>query len=266
MNRVTLFLGAAAIALAIGTPQASWAADRWEGDDNPWQAGGSENELTGGTVQDHDMEGAADEDWMVLSQRPFSSYEVRIDGFSDGLTYTGTGDTIAVDLVESDGTSVSTGYNNHPLAIDRHITFANDTATANNEQHIRVSSPNCNPCSAAGSGYTVRMFDTTYSIPRFNNTASQVTFLILNNNLDRSVSVTEHFFGPTGTLLASNPTSINAHGTAVINTSTIGGLAGQSGAVTITSSGGYGSLSGKGVALEPGTGFTFDTMMVLRQP
>ena len=264
MNRFILFLGAGAIALALGTPQAS-AADRWEGDGGPWQGGFTENQMTPGSIQDHDMEGT-DEDWVVLSQRPFSSYEIRVDGFSDGLTYTPTGDTIAVDLVETDGTSVSTGYNNNPLAIDRHITFANNTATANDNQHIRVSSAACAPCTAASSGYSIRMFDTTYSIPRFNNSASQTTVMILNNNLDRSVSATAHFFDPTGALLTSNTSAINAHGTAVINTSTIGGLAGQSGAVTITSSGGYGSLSGKGVALEPGTGFTFDTMMVLRQP
>lgn len=273
MNRVMLFLGMGAIAVALGTPQASWANDRWEfsqgvccgADNGPYQSGFSENELTAGTVEEHDMEGV-DEDWMVLSQRPFSSYEVRVDGFGDGLTNSQTGETIAVDLVGSDGTTASTGYNNNPIAIDRHITFVNDTATANDDQHIRVSSPYCNPCIPQESGYIVRLFDTTYSIPRFNNSATQVTFLILNNNLDRSVSVTEHFFSPTGTLLASNPTSINAHGTAVINTSTIAGLAGQSGGVTITSTGGYGSLSGKGVALEPGTGFTFDTMMVPRQP
>ena len=269
MNRLMLFLGVGALAVALGTP--ALANDRWEfnfgccgADNGPWQGGASENELTPGSVQDHDMEGAADEDWMVLSQRPFSSYEVRVDGMSDSLTYTPTGETVAVDLVQSDGTTVATGYNMNPIAIDRRITFANNAAAANDDQHIRVSSPYCNPCGAPDSGYTIRMFDTTYNIPRFNNSATQVTVMILQNSSDRSVDTTAHFFDSTGTLLASQPTTIAAHGTAVVNTSTITGLAGQSGAIVVTNSGGYGVLSGKGVALEPGTGFTFDTMMFPR--
>jgi hypothetical protein len=39
---------------------------------------------------------------------------------------------------------------------------------------------------------------------------------------------------------------------------TIPVLLGQSGSVTIAQLGGYGALAGKGVALEPSTGFTFD--------
>jgi hypothetical protein len=40
------------------------------------------------------------------------------------------------------------------------------------------------------------------------------------------------------------------------------GLAGQSGAAEIAQMGGYGALTGKAVALEPATGFTFDTSIV----
>jgi len=34
--------------------------------------------------------------------------------------------------------------------------------------------------------------------------------------------------------------------------------------VTVTHDGGYGGLVGKAVSLEPGTGFTFDTLMLPR--
>lgn len=266
MNRLMLILSVGAVAAALITPAASMAADRWENNDNgPWQSGITDNEMTPGSIQEHDMEGAADEDWIILSQRPFSSYEVRVDGMSDGLTLTtGAGDALAVDLVESDGTVVATGYSMNPAAVDRRVTFANNAATANDNQQMRISSAFCNPCTAAASGYTIRLFDTTYNIPRFNNSASQITVLILQNSLSSSVSATAHFFNGSGTLLASQALTIAAHGTSVVNTSTIGGLAGQSGAIIVTSSGGYAGLSGKAVALEPGTGFTFDTMMTPR--
>lgn len=270
MKRLMLLLGVGALAAVVGTPAPSMAADRWEGDDSPWQSGGSDNEITPGSVQEHDMEavgGVADEDWIILSQRPFSSYEIRVDGMSDGLTYTtGSGDILAVDLVESDGTLVATGYNMHPVGVDRRVTFQNDTATANNDQQMRISSPYCGTScgSFLNSGYTIRMFDTTYTIPRFNNSGTQTTVMILQNNVSSSVAVDAHFFDPSGSLLATHSVTIAARGTAVVNTSTVPGVAGASGAIIVTNSGGYGALSGKAVALEPGTGFTFDTMMVPR--
>jgi hypothetical protein len=256
MNRLLLFLGVGVVAAALGTPRASMAADRWENNDNgPWQPGFTDNELTPGSVQEHDMEGAADEDWLIVSQRPYSSYEARVDGMSDGLTLTTAGgDILAVDLVESDGTVVATGYTMNPVGVDRRVPFRNDTATANDDQQVRISSPYCNPCSALGSGYTIRLFDTTYTIPRFNNSATQVTVMILQNSSSGSVAMTAHFFNASGTLLASQSQSIAAHGTYVVNTTTIAGLAGTSGSIIVTNSGGHGVLSGKAVAVEPRPG------------
>lgn len=265
MNRLMFVLGMGALAAALSTP-GSFAADRWENNDNgPWQSGFTDNEITPGSVQEHDMEGD-DEDWIILSQRPYSSYEVRVDGMGDGLTLTtGSGDLLAVDLVESDGTVVASGYNMNPAGVDRRITFSNDTATANNDQQIRVSSPACAPaCSAAGSGYTLRLFDTTYNVSRFNNGGTQTTVAILQNSLDSSVSGTLYLFNPAGTLLGSQGVSINGHGVAVVNTAGIPGAAGVAGSMILTNSGGYGGLSGKAIALEPSTGFTFDTIMTSR--
>jgi hypothetical protein len=52
------------------------------------------------------------------------------------------------------------------------------------------------------------------------------------------------------------------HGLQVIQTASVAGLAGQSGSAQIAQMGGYAALVGKAVALEPGTGFTFDTAIV----
>jgi hypothetical protein len=50
----------------------------------------------------------------------------------------------------------------------------------------------------------------------------------------------------------------------VLNTATLGFAAGQSGSITVANTARYGDLAGKAVALEPATGFTFDTLMVPR--
>jgi hypothetical protein len=49
-----------------------------------------------------------------------------------------------------------------------------------------------------------------------------------------------------------------------VPTSAIGALVGQGGSITIAHDGAYGSLNVKAVALEPSTGFSFDTAGVYR--
>jgi hypothetical protein len=50
----------------------------------------------------------------------------------------------------------------------------------------------------------------------------------------------------------------------VLNAGTVSGVAGSSGAVTVAHDGRYGDLAAKVVALEPATGFSFDTPGVVR--
>lgn len=98
-------------------------------------------------------------------------------------------------------------------------------------------------------------------MPRFNNSATQVTLLIIQNNTTTPVNAFLYFFDAAGTLLHTEPSGVLANGVLVLNTSSIGALAGQSGAVRVAHTGGQGALTGKAVALEPSTGFTFDTAM-----
>jgi hypothetical protein len=60
----------------------------------------------------------------------------------------------------------------------------------------------------------------------------------------------------------SEPLSVPRNGVQVVQGGGIGALAGQSGSAAIVHTGGYGALAGKAVALEPATGFTFDTLIV----
>jgi len=69
---------------------------------------------------------------------------------------------------------------------------------------------------------------------------------------------------PAGALLATQAFSLAAKNTLVVGTVTIAGLSGQSGAITIAHDGRYGDLTGKAVALEPATGYSFDSPMLWR--
>ena len=110
--------------------------------------------------------------------------------------------------------------------------------------------------------YRIRAFETTYSIPRINNSGTQRTVLILQNPASYTIDGNIHFWDTTGSLLATSPFSLAAKATLVLNTSTV--VPGSSGAITLSNNGRYGDLSGKTVALEPATGFSFDTPMLHR--
>jgi hypothetical protein len=60
-----------------------------------------------------------------------------------------------------------------------------------------------------------------------------------------------------GAPAGSAPLNLARKALQVLNTSTI--AAGTSGSITIVHDSGYGDLSAKSVALEPATGFSFDT-------
>ncbi|HET9315666.1 MAG TPA: hypothetical protein VFQ51_08755, partial [Vicinamibacteria bacterium] len=131
-------------------------------------------------------------------------------------------------------------------------------------QWVRVRSGSCTTDCGPDDVYRIRAYDSTYAVPRFNNSGTQVTVLIIQNPGPEPVDLTVHFWSPTGALLASySPASAVApKALLVLTTSTVPGAAGQSGAMTVSHTAGYGGLAGKTVALEPATGFSFDTPMV----
>jgi hypothetical protein len=64
--------------------------------------------------------------------------------------------------------------------------------------------------------------------------------------------------------LAAEPFDLSPRSTLVLNTQTVPGAAGLAGTLTVANDGRYGDLTGKTVALEPSTGFSFDSPMVPR--
>ena len=109
--------------------------------------------------------------------------------------------------------------------------------------------------------YTIVFHDTTLLVPRWNSSGSQITVIVVQN--PRSVAVVGllHFYNALGTPVQTVELLVPAYGVQVINTASLPPLAGLSGSAQITHDGGYGGLTGKAVALEPSTGFTFDTVI-----
>jgi uncharacterized repeat protein (TIGR01451 family) len=227
--------------------------------------GRRDGELTHGTDALLDLAAqagpTADEDVFRINQQPYSSYEVMVDDTSGDI---GTGNGPSLERIGPDGTTVVQSSLPVGKGPSRSLRWANTTAGEVEGEMVRVRSAECGTDCGPDDVYRIRMYETTYSITRFNNAGTQVTVLILQNPADYPVSGEVYFRDAAGLLLATEPFSVTAKATLVLNTATIPGANGVSGAITIAHDARYGDLSGKTVALEPATGFSFDSPMAPR--
>jgi hypothetical protein len=251
------------LALGLGLALVSGRAARADVWDIQTQNDGSsatENELVHGSDQLHDLGGPPlpDQDWFALGQKPFSSYEAVADATSGDI-----GPSLALDRVDSAGSilqpsqAVGVGYT-------KSLRWANLTANEVNDEFVRVMSAGCDTNCGPEDVYRIRFAETTYSIPRFNNFGTQVTVLLLQNPTNYPISGTIYFWDVNGVQVGFQAFSLTGKNTLVLATNTVPGANGVGGAVTIAHDGRYGDLSGKTVALEPATGFSFDSPMLPR--
>ncbi len=222
----------------------------------------TQNELIHGSDQLHDL-GAlagpvADVDWYRISQRPYASYQILVDAVSGDL------DSLLVDRIASDGTSTLQISAAVGAGFSRSLAWMNATASTQAGEFIRVMSGSCTTDCGPDDVYRIRVYETTYAVPRFNNSGTQTTVLLLQNPTSVTITGDVYFWSTSGTLLATHAFTLSPKNTLVLNTSTVPGASGVSGALTIAHTGGYGELAGKAVALEPATGFSFDTPLVPR--
>jgi len=196
--------------------------------------------------------GNADTDSYKISQKPFSSYEAVVDSTSGDI-----GPTLAVDRIGPDGTTVLQSSQPVGVGFTRSLRWMNTTASVIEDETVRVQSGQCTTDCGPDDVYFIRGYETTYSVPRFNNVGTQVTILLLQNPTDYVISGNVYFWNPAGTLLATTPFTLASKNLLVLNTGTVAPAV--SGAVTIAHDGRYGDLSAKTVALEPSTGFSFDS-------
>ena len=233
-------------------------ADVWDIQTNNDNSSATLNELVHGSDQIHDLgvqAGSADQDWYQISQKAYSSYEVVVDGTSGDVG------TVGLDRMASDG-SVAQSAVAAGVGFTRSLRWINATAAAVDTEHVRVQSGGCTTDCGTDDVYRIRSYETTAAIPRFNNAGTQVTVVILQNPTTDVITGNVYFWNTAGTLIATRPFSLTAKNTLVFNSAPL--TLATAGAVTIVHDGRYGDLSGKTVALEPSTGFSFDSPMLSR--
>jgi hypothetical protein len=254
------------VGLILALSSAPLSADVWDNDPlNEDDGNETDNELFHGAIQTHDLlaqGGVPDEDWYVVFSRPFSSYEVLLDGMQGDVF--GTGGALPVDRVNAVGTVLTAGSDPPGgLGSSQSVRWANNTALQILD-YVRVdgAGSGCATACTTDSQYTLRMWETTGAIPRFNNSASQITVLMLQNPTDYAIAGTVFFWDTAGSFLTQQAFNLGAKEVLILNTNTV--APGFTGAMTITHDGRFGDLQGKSVALEPATGFSFDTPMAYR--
>jgi hypothetical protein len=197
----------------------------------------------------------ADTDVYLIRQEAYSSYEVVVDAAS--------GDVLPVSL-QRFGTSGTSVIESVPIGSGpaRSLRWAHDSSTTDDKPiAITVRSGGCGTDCGADDTYRLRSYDTTGSIPRFNNANSQVSVLMLQGSGDYQAQATLLFRSAAGTLLHRETQVLAPRGSLVRPTHTIPALQGASGSVTVIHDARYGDLIGKVVTIEPSTGFSFDSPM-----
>jgi hypothetical protein len=241
---------------------ATGRADVWDTQVDNDNTANTDNELVHGTQQLHDLATlpgpVPDEDWYALGQTPFSSYEIVVDSTSGDISVSG----VTLERVIQTGAPLQTSVPIGPgLFYSRSLRWANDTSTAQNDEWIHVEGFTCGTTCNADDVYQIRAYETTIAVPRYNNAGGQVTVLIAQNPTHYAAAGTVYLWNGAGAMVTSFPFTVPPKGTSVTNLAGVNGGAanGTSGAITITQDGRYGDLTVKATAVDPATGFSFDS-------
>jgi hypothetical protein len=194
----------------------------------------------------------ADVDEFRYSAKPFSSYEAVVDATSGDI-----GPTLSVTRVFAGTTTALQSSVPVGVGFSRSIRWMNTTNAAINNEAIRVVSGQCTTNCGPDDVYMIRGYETTYSIPRFNNAGTQITVLLLQNPNDYVIHANVYFWSTSGVQIGFQAFVLGPKQVVVFNTATVAPSVG--GSVTIAHDGRYGDLAAKTVALEPSTGFSFDS-------
>jgi hypothetical protein len=253
MKLGAFMVGAALTSLPAG------AADRWElrGDDGAF----TNNVLQPGVVQEaHDLGpkpgGAPDTDWYKVLAQQERSYEVRVFGGGVVWKYPACPACATFERVQPDGTVIAAGDSDQtggPPGLSLRWIGGGSAVV-----FLRVN-PYTDAPGQVDEKYDILLHDTTLYLPRFNNVGAQRTVVILQNTRDREVSGSLFFHDDAGAPLYTHAFVVASYGSLVLDASSLPALQGRSGSAVVAHTGGVGAFTGKGVALDPTTGFTFDT-------
>ena len=235
-------------------------ADQWDVATKSDDGMMSDNELTHGLSQVHDLGvrpgPTPDTDYYPVALEPWTSFEVVVDSLTGDL---GLGAN-SVTRLDQNGAVLQTGAGVSSLGRVRSLAWAVQGRPETN--YVRIGSASCGANCGSDDTYRLRSYETTYAVPRFNNTGAQTTVLVLQNNDRTTVSGDVVFRSPTGAIIATVAFSIPVNGLLIHQTALA--APNTSGSISIPNTGRYGSLAGKTIALEPATGLSFDTAGVYK--
>lgn len=197
--------------------------------------------------------GTAGEDAFRIHQAPRASYEVLVDAVS-GDAAPPVVERLAADNVTVLQTGVPLGTGDGVA-----LRWENTASAPVANQHVRVRSSGCTTGCGPDDVYRVTARETTASVPRFNNTGGQATVLVLQNTTARAASGRAYFWSASGVLLGTHAFALGPRASAAVNTTTVAGVAGQGGSITVAHDAGYGGIAGKAVSVDPASGASFDT-------
>jgi len=198
-------------------------------------------------------------DWFRVRQQALSSYEVVVDAASGDV---GSAAGPDLDRLAGDATTLLQSATGVGTGQARSLRFENPGIVAVEDELIRVRSAGCTTDCDASDVYRVRSYDTTCAASRFNNSGTQATILVIQSAAPYAVSGHVWLQAASGVVQGSQAFTLPGHGAFVLNTSTLAPA--SSGSIRVSHNGRYGDLSGKAVAVEPATGFTFDTPLLPR--
>ena len=206
-----------------------------------------------------DLGGAPDR--YRIGQQPYSSYEVVVDALAGNPA-------LLLERVDATGSNVlQTGAAvTNTIDMSQSLRWANTTASLVDADRVRVGNSTCPGSCTTNDVYRIRAYETTLSIPRFNQSGTQVSVLILQNPTDYAISGRIYYWSAAGSLLNAGglPFNLNPKEALIQNSGGVPGVSGNAGTITVAHNGRYGDVTGKVVALEPGTGFSFDSPAVQR--
>jgi hypothetical protein len=253
---------AAAVALVVALGLAGAArADEWDVGNDPDRGPSTDNVPLHRSEQVHDLSasaGVVDQDWFLLPAHSFSSYELLLDGMTGDLQLSGPDVSRLVD----DGTTVADAAASLEGGGVLSLRWEGPTSGDRVKHWVRVAGAACGTACGQLDRYRVRHYETTYTVPRFNNSGTQSTVLLIQNATDRACGVTAYLMDREGVLVTALALTADPHQLLVAPTASAAPNA--SGSVRVTHGCGYGGLSGKAVSIEPATGFAFDTPLLPR--
>lgn len=238
-------------------------ADVWDQDTGDRDDGsGTLNELLHGSVQLHDLAteaGAADQDWYRIAAQPYASYEVVVDGITGDVA------NLRLELLASDGVTVlASGFAREPGGLTAKAVRRSNQTTSPVTWFVRVDgAPACGAACTTADQYTIRLYNTTASFARFDNTGTVRTTVYLQNTsgvFGSSALLT--YWDPNGVRITSCVFDLLAKASVVLDTSGCGGAA-RSGSMSVDVRLPFGAVTGKAVELDSSNGRVRETALSL---